>query len=122
MYMFYNVAQMTHWRLLAVSCLWSISSHSAYAGEAQLLNPLAFDSITDLLEAILNVLIVLAVPIIVFFIIYAGFLYVTARGNAQQIQDATRALTYAVIGGVLIIGALAIATIIGNIVNEFRTD
>lgn len=86
----------------------------------ELENPLAFETIPDLLVAILNVIIVIAVPIIVFFIIYAGFLYVTAQGNAEQVRTATRALTYAIIGGVLILGAVAIAEIIGNIVADFE--
>lgn len=83
-------------------------------------NPLDFETIPALLVAILNVIIVIAVPIIVFFIIYAGFLYVTARGNAEQVRTATRALTYAIIGGVLILGAVVIAEIIGNIVADFE--
>lgn len=82
-------------------------------------NPLAFGSIQDLLVAILNVIIIIATPIVVLFIIYAGFLYVTAQGNAQQIQQATRALTYAIIGGVIIIGAVAISQIISNLVTAF---
>lgn len=85
----------------------------------ELNNPLRVDSIEDLLEALLTVVIVLATPIIVFFIMYAGFLYVTARGNAEQIKQATNALTYAVIGGVMIVGAVAIATIIKNLVTNF---
>jgi len=84
-----------------------------------LANPLRVNTITELLAAILNIVIVLAVPIIVFFIIYAGFLYVTAKGNAQQIEQATRSLTYAVIGGVLVLGAVAIAEIISNLVQSF---
>lgn len=82
-------------------------------------NPLKITSIEDLLIAILNILIIIAIPVIVFFIIYSGFLYVTARGNAQQIEQATRSLTYAVIGGVLIIGAVAIAEIVKNLVTSF---
>lgn len=74
----------------------------------------------DLITMILEALIVLATPIVVLFIIYAGFLYVTARGNAEQVQKATQALTYAIIGGVLIIGAVAISTVIGNTVNSFK--
>ncbi len=89
------------------------------AGSQTLTNPLAFDSIQDLLVALLNVLIVIATPIVVFFIIFAGFKYVTAQGNAEKVKEATRALTYAVIGGVLIIGAVAIAEIIGNVVDQF---
>ncbi len=85
----------------------------------ELKNPLKVDSITGLLEALLSVVIVLATPIIIFFIIYSGFLYVTARGNASQIEQASRSLTYAIIGGVIIIGAMAIATIVKNLVDAF---
>jgi Type IV secretion system pilin len=84
-------------------------------------NPLAFDSIQSFIIAILNIIIVLATPIVVIFIILAGFKYVTARGNASQVQEATQALTYAIIGGVLIIGAVAIAEIIRDLVSAFGT-
>lgn len=77
------------------------------------------NSIEELLVAILNIVIVIAMPIVIFFIIYAGFLYVTARGNAEQVQQASRALMYAIIGGVLIIGAVVIAEIIKNLVGSF---
>ena len=84
-------------------------------------NPLGnITSIEELLLAILNVFIVIATPIIVLFIIYAGFMYVTAKGNAEQIQTATRALTYAIVGAVLILGAVALAEVIKNVVDAFR--
>lgn len=76
-------------------------------------------TIEGLLVAILNVFIVVAVPIIVLFIIYAGFLYVTAKGNVEQVQQATRALTYSIIGAVIIIGAVAISEVIKNVVDAF---
>jgi hypothetical protein len=85
----------------------------------QLVNPVKVGSIQELLQTILEIVIIIATPIVVLFIIYAGFKYVTARGNAAQVQEATQALTYAVIGGVLIIGAVAIAEIIKNLVNSF---
>jgi hypothetical protein len=83
-------------------------------------NPLnGIDSIEGLLVAILNIIMILMVPVIVFFIIYAGFKYVMAQGNASQVEEATRALTYAIIGGVLILAALAITEIIRNVVDAF---
>lgn len=85
-----------------------------------LINPIKVSSIAELLQAILGVVIVLATPVIVFFIIYAGFLYVTAQGNAEQVKQATRALTYAIIGGVIIIGSVAIAAIVKNLVSAFQ--
>ncbi len=103
--------------------LLSFVSVSAQGGPVaqpvKLENPLKFDNFEDFLTAILEVIIILATPIVIFFIIYAGYLYVTARGNASQIEQATRALTYAIIGGVLIIGAVAIAEIVKNLVTSF---
>lgn len=85
-------------------------------------NPLdanKFPEIQDLFIALLNVFVIIATPIVVFFIILAGFLYVTARGNAEQIARANKALLYGVIGGVVIIGSTAILAIIKNAVNAF---
>lgn len=83
-------------------------------------NPLNVDTIEELIEGILNIVLILAVPVIVFFIIYAGFLYATARGNPEQVKKATTALTYAIIGGVLIIGSVAIAEIVKELVSSFE--
>ena len=83
-------------------------------------SPIPYTTLEGLIVAILNILIVIATPIIVLFIIYAGFLYVTAKGNAEQVKQATQALTYAIIGGVLIIGAVALSQIIANLVGAFR--
>lgn len=89
------------------------------AGSVRMENYLSVDTIQDLLVAILNIVIILMIPIIVFFIILAGFKYVTARGNASQVEEATRALTYAIIGGVLVLGAVALSEIIANVVGQF---
>ncbi len=87
-------------------------------GSATLQNPLRVNTLTDLLLAILDILLILAVPVIIFFIIYAGFLYVTAQGNATKISDANRALLYAIIGGVIVLGARVIGALIQNTVNS----
>jgi len=82
-------------------------------------NPLRFNTLEGLIVGILNVLLVIAVPIIVFFIIFAGFSYVTAQGNPEKIKQASRSLTYAIIGGVLILGAVAISEILKSVVDAF---
>lgn len=83
-------------------------------------NPLnSINSIEELLEAILYIFMTLMIPVIVFFIILAGFKYVTAQGNASKVEEANRALLYAVIGGVLVLGAVAIASIIQSTVSAF---
>lgn len=88
--------------------------------QAQLEDPLddSISSIPAFFLAILDILLVFAIPFIVFFIIYAGFLYVTARGNVSVIEQAHRTLLYALIGGLLILGARGILSIITNTVNS----
>jgi len=81
-------------------------------GTAVLENPLRASSITQFFLDLLQIILIFAVPIIVFFIIYAGFLYVTARGNQEQVTKASRALGYAILGGVIILGAQVILTVI----------
>ncbi len=82
-------------------------------------NPLTFDNIPDLLLSILSALVVMAVPVIVFFLIYSGFMYVTAQGNPEKIKQASLALTYGIIGGVIILGSWAITAIVRNVVDAF---
>lgn len=99
------------------------SAQGAQTGDGvviELPNPIAVGSMQDVLVAIINIVMVFAIPIIVFFIIYAGFLYVTARGNPETIGKAHRALLYAIIGGVLILGAEALSLVIQGTVNDFR--
>jgi len=113
---------MKHFFLLGTTILTFpqlLLAQSPRAIPTKLDNPLNVPSIQDLLVAILNIVMILMIPVIVFFIIYAGFLYVTARGNAERIKEATRALTYAIIGAILVVGAFAIAEIVRATVSSF---
>ena len=65
---------------------------------------------------------IVAVPIIIFFLIFAGFSYLTAGGNPEEIKKATRMFTYTIIGAVLILGAYAIRDIISDLVSAFTTS
>lgn len=85
-------------------------------------NPLGNETtIYDIANALLGILMVFAVPIILFFIVWAGFLYVTAGGDQAQITKATKALMYAVIGGVIVLGAQVLLAVITNTVNVMGT-
>lgn len=90
-------------------------------GGVEIPNPLGTVTITGLFTTLLQILLVFAVPIVVFFIIYAGFLYVTARGNVEQISQAHRALLYALIGGVLILGGTLLIQVVQSTVDAVRT-
>jgi hypothetical protein len=53
-------------------------------------------------------------------IMYAGFMYVTARGNDTQIKKAHDALLYAAIGSGVLLGAKVIAEAIKGTVDQIR--
>ena len=94
---------------------------SISSGQTTLKNPLGNTTITGFFLSLVDALLVFAIPFIVFFIIYAGFLYVTARGNASKVQQAHKALLYALIGGVIILGAHAILSIVSGTVAQFTS-
>jgi len=83
-------------------------------------NPLGNVTIQQFFLKIIDIILIFAMPLIVLFIILAGFKYVTAQGNTEQIKSATTALTWAIIGGVLILGAKVILTIIEGTIQAIR--
>jgi hypothetical protein len=85
-----------------------------------LTNPLKSPTLMGFLQELLDVIMVFAIPLIVFMIIYAGFMYVTAQGDAGKVKTAHHALLYAVIGGVIILGANVILAVIEGTVDAFR--
>jgi hypothetical protein len=83
-------------------------------------NPIQAKSIGALFQAIIDIVLVFAIPVVVFFIILAGFRYVTARGNGHTIEEAHMALLYALIGGVLILGARVLIEVISGTVDAIK--
>lgn len=88
--------------------------------DAGIKNPLGenLDTIPKFIEAIINIVLVVGIPILALAIIYAGFLYVKAQGNPTELEVAHRTLLYTVIGGALLLGAYVIAQAIGSTVKD----
>lgn len=75
-------------------------------------NPIIIPGVTtipDLLLAIVDLVFLIGVPIIVIFIIYSGFLFVTAGDNETQIKKAKFVLMWTLLGALVLLGAKAIA-------------
>jgi len=107
------------WTMLLPAVTWAQNGTTPGTG-VKLENPLGNKTLTQFLEEILKVIMVFAVPLIVFMIIYAGFLYVTAQGNESTVKKAHKTLLYAIIGGLLILGAQALLTVIQGTVDAFK--
>jgi hypothetical protein len=85
----------------------------------RLCNPLQSGSIQELLLKIIDVLLIFAQPLIILYIMYAGYLFVTAQGNGEQVTKARGALMYAIIGGVLVLGARLILGVVQGTIAAF---
>ena len=81
-------------------------------------NPLAVEGVADFVALVLKVLVMVALPIISFFIVYSGFLFLTAQGKPENLSKAKENLVYVLIGATLILGAWVIATLIGGTVSQ----
>ena len=96
------------------------SAQSSNCGSTGLCNPLNsnFSSIPNFIAGALKVMVQVALPIIALFMVYAGFKFVTARGNSEQINSAKENFLYVIIGAILILGAWVIATLIGGTISQ----
>ena len=84
---------------------------AAYAASTYV-NPIIYGGITtipQLMLAIVDLVFLIAVPIIVIFIIYSGFLFVTAGDNEAQVKKARFVFMWTMIGGLILLGAKVIA-------------
>lgn len=104
----------------SVNTVTSPSSNRSGCAPGTLCNPLRVGSLSGLLFAIVDIIVVFAVPIIVFFLIYAGFLYVTARGNVEQVKKVHTTFLWTLIGGVIVLGARVLVEVIQGTVDAFR--
>lgn len=85
-------------------------------------NPLGdVNTIPDFLSLVLQGLSMLLLPLVVIFIIYAGYLFVTAQGEERKIQKARTALLWTLIGAGVILGAQIMANILSDTLTELNT-
>ena len=79
------------------------------------------DSVTDFIERILNIVVMIGMPIVVLALIWSGFLYVKAQGNSGKIKEAHTTLLWTVVGAGLLMGSWAIANAIKQTVVDIGT-
>ncbi len=102
-------------RALDGTCLWSETLQDASTGadeagkrslggpvSLEFPNPLAAETVRELIDAILNWIFWLSIPIAVMVILYAGIKMMTAGGDAKRFQDGRKVLLWAVVGLVVI--------------------
>ncbi len=85
-------------------------------------NPLKVDTISQLISLVLNSIVLpIGGMVAVGYIIYAGFILVTAQGNPKQIEEGKKAFYNACIGTAILLGAVAIADVVKNTICSLST-
>ena len=113
---------MTHTlrKIMAHIAVLSLFALPTVIGAQTFTNPISTTTLDGFLLKVLNVIVVLGVIVVTLFIIYAGFQYVTARGDEKKISEAHGTLTGVVIGAAIILGAKVIASAIQATVDQLN--
>ena len=87
-----------------------------FAAKPTIENPLKSDSVTGLLVDIMNLVATVGAVVVVFFIIFSGFKFVTAGANEGDRTKAKDMFYATIIGGAILLGADVIANVVVNTV------
>lgn len=81
-------------------------------------NPIRFPTIDAFLLAILDVVVKYGAILVVFFFVYAGFQFVTARGDTEKIATARKMFVWVVVGAFVLLGVYVIRAAICGTLTE----
>lgn len=87
---------------------------TAGGGDVVLTNPLAVNSISAIVDKIVNFLLVLAGPIAVLMLVYAGYLFIVGGTKEENIKKARSIILYVVIGIAVLVLSKAIVYVTCN--------
>lgn len=72
-------------------------------------NPLGTTDLMTLLMRILAFVIRIGAIVVVFMLVYVGYIFATSPANPDRIQEGKKALLYTIIGALILLGSQAIA-------------
>ncbi|MEN9852403.1 MAG: Type secretion system pilin [Candidatus Parcubacteria bacterium] len=78
----------------------------------QLKNPIAADSVNELIGNIIDILLLLAAPVLVCVFIWIGLRFVLAQGNATKLKEVRQAFLWTLVGAAIVIGAKGIQILV----------
>ena len=86
-------------------------------GNVVLTNPLGADTIPAILDRIINFMLILAGPIAVLMLVYAGYLFVVGGTKEESIKKARSIILYVVIGIAVLVLSKAIVSVVIDVIN-----
>lgn len=83
-------------------------------------NPIKATSLQTFFSSIVDGLIQLGVVVSALGIMYGGFLLVSAQGDAEKVEHGRKAITWALVGTAVLLGAKVIFVIIKGTVDQLQ--
>lgn len=80
-------------------------------------NWLKVGTIPEFLSALFQDIAEIGAVVLAFYIVYTGFLFVSAQGNEQALQKAKESLKWVLIGGAIILGAWTLSLAVLETIN-----
>lgn len=102
----------------AITLAIALAPFSAFAQNSTLKNPANVPDFQSFIANFLKAIVEISLPILTLFIVYSGFMFVTARGNENKLGKAKENFLYVIIGAILILGAWVLATLIASTANQ----
>lgn len=90
-----------------------------FAGAVSLENPIRTNDLSTFLSNLLRLVAQIAFPIIVLFLVYVGFLFISSQGNPEKLKEAKNYFLWAIVGALLVLGAYALSLAIRATVAQF---
>jgi len=90
------------------------------SGSTGLKNPLKSPDLYEFVRAILTVVRNIGFYVAIFFIVYSGFLFVTASGDETKLKTAKTTFLWTIIGTAVLLGAWVFAVAIEGTIVQLR--
>ena len=97
-----------------------VSVPYVFAEVGRLDNPLKdeYGTLDKLIGALLKIIIKIGIPIAALFLVYAGFMFVTSRGEPKKLDTAKSIFWWTVVGTAIVVGAEVIRTVLTNTIGS----
>lgn len=109
-------------RFVAIAALFLAPFAVALAQSPKLANPIKFATLEEFLLAIVKVVVQYGAILVVFFLVYAGFLFVTAQGSDEKIVQAKKTFVWVVIGAFVLLGVYVLRAAICGTLNQLKNS
>lgn len=81
-------------------------------------NPTSIPTLYDFIKTVLTVVVKIGIPVATIFIIWSGFMFLTAQGDEAQLTKAKHSFVWACVGTAVLLGAWLLATAIKGTIDQ----